>query len=59
MNNLHRGTIKDNSRKTGWAAMRKENRRLEAEKRNAKYQALTLDEKISRNSKKVITKLTA
>ena len=32
-------------------------KRAEAEQRNAAYQALTLEEKISRNSTKVIKKL--
>jgi len=37
---------------------RKQQRREDAEKRNAHYQTLTLEEKIARNSKKVIAKLT-
>lgn len=48
---------KDNSRKTGWAADRKAKRREEAEARNAAYQALSLEEKIARNSTKVQAKL--
>jgi len=53
------GKIKDNSRKSGAAAMNKERKRREAEERNAEYQALPLEEKMARNSTKVRNKLTA
>lgn len=56
---LVRGKIKDNSRKTGWAADRKAKRREEAEERNARYKALSFDEKMARNSIKVQKKLLA
>jgi hypothetical protein len=54
---LNKNKIKDNSRKTGWAAEKKAAKRKEAEARNAKYQALSLDEKLARNSTKVKNKL--
>ena len=48
---------KDNSKKSGYAADRKVQKRLESDARNLKYRALSLDEKIARNSTKVIAKL--
>lgn len=51
------GKIKDNSRKSGAAAMNKERKRKEAEERNADYQKLSFDEKMARNSTKVQKKL--
>lgn len=59
MKDLLRGKIKDNSRKTGWAAARKERKRKEAEERNAKYQLLSIKEKRARNSTRVNKKLDA
>lgn len=41
----------------GIAAKKKAQKREQAEKRNAKYQSLSLGEKKARNSKKVIKKL--
>jgi hypothetical protein len=55
--NLHRGKNKANSRKTAATAKHKANKRQEAEARNAKYQALSLEEKLARNSTRVRTKL--
>lgn len=54
---IKNGKTKDNSRKSGAAAMRKERLRREAEERNAAYQALSFEEKMERNSTKVQKKL--
>ena len=57
MNLAKNNKRKDNSRKTGYAADRKARIRAEAEERNAAYQALSLEEKMARNSTKVRAKL--
>ena len=58
MMNLNKvGKKKDNSRKTGWLEDRRKQRRLEAIERNKSYQALSLEEKLARNSTKVRNKL--
>ena len=51
------GQIKDNSRKSGDAFRKKLRKRKEAEERNSKYQKLSIEEKLSRNSIKVKNKL--
>ena len=58
MKDPHRAKIKDNSRKTGWAQDHKNKKRAEAEERNKKYQALSLKDKLERNSERVKFKLT-
>ena len=52
-----KGKIKDNSRKSGDAAAKKERKRIEAIARNELYQTLSFEEKLSRNSDKVRSKL--
>ena len=58
MNKLFSGR-KDNSRKSGAQARMREQKRAEAIERNTAYQALTLDEKLARNSTRVREKLLA
>ena len=54
---IKNGRIKDNTKKSGDALEHKQTKRSEAIERNKRYQALSLDDKIKRNSTKVINKL--
>jgi ribosomal protein L9 len=56
MEDLVRNKVKRNHKK-GIAAAKKQSKRNEAEARNSAYQALTLKEKLARNSFRVQTKL--